>query len=350
MVRVAAVSSRVGATASCEMCVAGSVPPPKVRAKRKETGLIHSISAAPSSRCSVSLPAFQSRETTAAFNAEQNSKNLNSNDPLLHFARHQSAGLIHEQVDFRANPELGQIHAGLDGEAGPRKNFALVVGFEIVHVRTGAVDFFPNGMAGAMEEIFTQAGAVDMRARCIVDFEAAQLAMGGDGILDALDGFIARGLHDVEHVLNPLGNFFAAIADPGDVVVDAAGLFQFSPHVDQHQVAAADLRARVLSRVVVRIGCVSVHSDVGTVIDEHAFLAIAGEDELLDVPLGDALARALLGADTLEGLAADAIDAAPGFEMRFELFLGPARLEKLNQVRRGGDFDAQRSEEHTSEL
>src|SRR5271168_2724406 len=51
-----------------------------------------------------------------------------------------------EHVDFAADAELGletgrQVDAGLDGEAGVGQDLALVVGFEVVEMSAGAVEF-----------------------------------------------------------------------------------------------------------------------------------------------------------------------------------------------------------------
>jgi hypothetical protein len=56
-----------------------------------------------------------------------------------------------------------------------------------------------------------------------------------------------------------------------------------------------------------------------------------------------AVARAL--ADQREGLGADAVDAAAGFEVRFEGFGRPARFEGLDQLGGADHFHAQAADQ-----
>ena len=81
-------------------------------------------------------------------------------------------------------------------------------------------------------------------ARRIVHFESAQIAA------PAATAFCTRSMaasraprHDAEDLAHLVAGLVAAEAGPGDVVVDRAGLVELGPHIEQHEVAAAD-RAR----------------------------------------------------------------------------------------------------------
>src|SRR5271154_3260097 len=70
-----------------------------------------------------------------------------------------------EHVHFAADAELGvgaivgrQVDAGLDAEAGVGQNLALVVSFEVIEMRAGAVELGGDVVAGAMGEIVAESG------------------------------------------------------------------------------------------------------------------------------------------------------------------------------------------------
>src|SRR5205809_4998042 len=77
---------------------------------------------------------------------------------------------IHEDVDFAADTELGQIDSGLDGKARARQDTALLAGFEVIHVGAVAVDFLADGMSGSMAKIFAIAGLLDHLTSRLIDF------------------------------------------------------------------------------------------------------------------------------------------------------------------------------------
>jgi len=83
-------------------------------------------------------------------------------------------GLVFVDVDvnFAADAEVFQVDAGLDGGAGARDELAHVVSFEAVHVGAVAVDGFADVVAGAMDEIFAEAGFFDVVAGDFVYFPA----------------------------------------------------------------------------------------------------------------------------------------------------------------------------------
>ena len=91
----------------------------------------------------------------------------------LDLARHPRLAIAHEHVDFGAHAEVLQIDARLDGEARPRRDAALIVSFQIVHVGAAAVHLLPDGMARAVGEVRAVAGALDDGAHGVVHLEAA---------------------------------------------------------------------------------------------------------------------------------------------------------------------------------
>ena len=83
-------------------------------------------------------------------------------------------------VHFGSNAEIRQINPGFHGEERARQDAAVVVCFQIVHVRAGSVHFFADGMARAVDELVAVALATDVLARGVVHFEPAQVSAGCD--------------------------------------------------------------------------------------------------------------------------------------------------------------------------
>ena len=91
---------------------------------------------------------------------------------MLYFASNQRLSCADVDVYFRANAELREIDARLNREAGSCDDLALVVGLQVVHVRAGAVHFFANRMAGAMDEVFAEPLILDIASGGVIDIEA----------------------------------------------------------------------------------------------------------------------------------------------------------------------------------
>ena len=155
--------------------------------------------------------------------------NLYAHEFALDFAGDPGFGLGGEHVDFAADAELGEVDAGLDGEAGVGENAALVVGFEVVEVRAGAVDFVGDVVAGAVGEVLGETGGADDGAGGIVGFESADGAASGKSLLDGGDGGVAGVADGFKDELLAGGGLAADDAGPGDVVVDGVGLVDAGP-------------------------------------------------------------------------------------------------------------------------
>src|SRR5262249_22323917 len=162
--------------------------------------------------------------------------------------------------------------AGLDRKAGPRRDTALVVGLEIVHIGAIAVHFLSDGVAGAMGEVLGEAGIADDAAAGVVHFEAAQAVSGRHAFFHPLYSGVPRAGDDFENTAHVVGRVVAAEMGPGDVVIDCAGLVELGPHVEQEKIALTDRRGDRVGRLVVGIGGVRIRADDGAVIGEQASL------------------------------------------------------------------------------
>ena len=80
---------------------------------------------------------------------------------------------------------------GLDREPGAGNQPALVVGFVVVHVCAVSVDFLPQAVPRAMDELLAESRPVDHVARRAVHFVAPQLPTVSSRSLHRLDCGIA---------------------------------------------------------------------------------------------------------------------------------------------------------------
>jgi hypothetical protein len=99
-------------------------------------------------------------------------RRLNSHQFPLDPASDDSVVFGGDHVHLAANPELGQVDAWLDREAGKGKNAPLIVRLEIVEVCSTAVELRANIMAGTMREVLPVTGVANDGARRIVRFES----------------------------------------------------------------------------------------------------------------------------------------------------------------------------------
>src|SRR3984893_18101154 len=79
---------------------------------------------------------------------------------------HFGAAVLDCHVEFAAHAEASrQINSRLDREAGAIDERAMVVGVERVEVGAGAMNLASDRVAGPMDELLTEAGALDHAAR-----------------------------------------------------------------------------------------------------------------------------------------------------------------------------------------
>ena len=175
-----------------------------------------------------------------------------------------------DHVDFAADAELGEIDAGLDGEAGVGQDAAIVVGFEVVEVCAGAVNLLGDVVAGAVGKELGESGGLDNGAGGIVGFEAADGEVLGEGLFNGGDGSVAGVADGLKDELLPGAGLAANDAGPGDVVVDGAGLVDAAPDVDEDKVALADGGGELGGGLIVGVGAIGVDADVGAVLPDQA--------------------------------------------------------------------------------
>src|SRR5581483_7734850 len=156
-------------------------------------------------------------------------------------AGHSAAALAHHHVHFAAHAELGQIDAGLDGEAGVGQDLAIVLGLQIIKVRAVAVNVAGDGVPGAMDKVLPPAFRLNEVAHRLVHFPAVNLALGLECLLHGANAGVACAAYNLED-LSLLVAGYADRPRPGNVVVDRVGLFAFRPNVEQHEIALLDRR------------------------------------------------------------------------------------------------------------
>src|SRR4030095_9533283 len=76
---------------------------------------------------------------------------------------------------------------------------------------------------------------------------------------------------------------FSNVTSPGLVSRDCFVLGQFRSRIYQHEIAALDWRVLILSRHIMRIGCVRVHRDNHRLL-LHPFFLLSTKHELAAVP------------------------------------------------------------------
>src|SRR5215204_2893701 len=242
-------------------------------------------------------------------------------------------------VDLGADAEAAfEVDAGLDGEAGAGDDAARVARLEVVDVGAVAVPLFADGVARAVRELFAVAGALDTAAGHVVHFGGAYLPAFAEGRADGLGGGVAGLTHDVEDLDVLVGHRLANIADPGLVGDDGAGPLQLFRDVEEDEVAAADGRAALGGREVVRVGRVRADRDIAAA-RRHPLVGEAAGDEVLDVVLGRRLVRADAAGDLGEALHDDLVKLVSGLAVRGELLGRERGLELLDEVGAGDDVD-----------
>src|SRR5215469_13676333 len=182
-------------------------------------------------------------------------------DLFLHSTSYLGALAAYQHIYFAAYAEFRQVNARFDGKAAARKNAALVVNFEIIHVGTVAVDVGGNGMAGAVNKVLAVSGLGDGLTHRIIHLPPRDLPSGSNGILDKLDSSITRRPHHLEDFLDAIGHRVADETGPSDVVIHRVGHVLFAPDVEQNPIAFADRRRGGLFRPVMRVAAVRIHGN-----------------------------------------------------------------------------------------
>ncbi len=249
-----------------------------------------------------------------------------------------------EHVDFAADSEFGEIDAGFDGEAGVGEDEALVVGFKVIQIRTGAVYLIADIVAGTVGEVLGKPCGVDDGTGGVIGLKTVDGTVGGKGGFDILDGGIAGGGDGAEDVLLFFGWLAADDSGPGDVVVDGCFLVKAAPDVDEEEVAVFDGRAVPGGGVVVGVGGVLVDADVRAVLPGDSVGGHLVAEPFFQVVLGEFIAGVELTADFSPGFFNDAINDDAGLVVRGFLGVGEDGFELRDEVSGGEDFFADGAE------
>src|SRR6202158_3862410 len=109
------------------------------------------------------------------------------------------AAVLDCHVEFATHAEASrQINSRLDREAGAIDERAMVVGLERVEVGAGAMHLAADRMSGAMDELLTEAGALDHAPRDTVGLLAAHWLGGAGARANEIDRGVARRGYDRE--------------------------------------------------------------------------------------------------------------------------------------------------------
>lgn len=105
---------------------------------------------------------------------------------------------------FAAQTEFRKVNPRLDRETGIRKQFPLVVGFEVIHIGAVAVDLLANGMSDAIIQVFRAPGSVQYVACRLVHLPAGEVLPQCDRSRNFLYPCVPRADDDVENFANTI--------------------------------------------------------------------------------------------------------------------------------------------------
>src|SRR5579863_5288576 len=256
---------------------------------------------------------------------------LNLSDPdqfPLHRASSGSRIRGNENVNFGSNAEVFEIDSGLDREERSRHDKALIVCFEIVHVRARPVYLGSDRVSCAVDKAIREAPAANVISRRVVNFESPNVTLRFDSAGDRFDGPISGIPNCFEHFQHAIG-WGAAEARPGDVVEDGLGLIELCPHVDENEISGMNGSIGFRSWLVMRIASMGVHGDNRTAVGDHA-----RHPELVEYPVADHQfihTIQQLFADEPKSLGAHLIDPPAGFQMSDKLPVVETGLELLDE-------------------
>src|SRR4051794_24353171 len=99
----------------------------------------------------------------------------------LHLAGHDGFACADEHIDLGTDAEIGIVEARLDREQRPGQNAPFVVRFQVVHIGTGPMNLFPDGMPRAMNKVVDLASGSDVSAGRVVNLETPYGATARNG-------------------------------------------------------------------------------------------------------------------------------------------------------------------------
>ena len=202
---------------------------------------------------------------------------------------------------------------------------------EIVHVGAVGMDIGADGMPGAMNEIFSEAGLFYMSADRSIDFPSSDLTFRGDSFLHGLHSGVARLRDDLEYLAHTIRWGLAHGSRPRNIVVHSVGRILLGPDIQQDEIALTDGGRSLFLRLVMRVAAVGIHGNDGRVVRNQIFTGESLHEPVLNVTLGCA-AIADAATDLLEGGGGDGVNRIARSKVSLDLLLGPGSFELRHQV------------------
>jgi hypothetical protein len=195
---------------------------------------------------------------------------------------HLRAIVPEQQIHLRAHAELARpVDAGLDCHGCARQQTSGIVRFVIVQVRAGAVDFGPQTVSCAMEELLGISGSGKQLPHVAVHLVASDRLSAGNCTGDELDCSIACSAQLCKRLGKAIRRNFAGVRHPGDIGVERIGRVGLCPDVNEYQVAQPNRRRILRCGGVVRIGCPLCARNDGGMVGHQPLLPQPLQQELL---------------------------------------------------------------------
>ena len=160
-------------------------------------------------------------------------------------------------------PNVIEVQARLDREAGARQDPPVVVRFVVVHMDAVAVDLFAEAVPGSVQD-----RARRSRHRCSTVRAARSTCQPRRSRARARPRFWTSAMAasraaaiGANAAPCAFGHPSAGESDPGDIGIHRAGRRQLAPQVEQHQLFAADRRDAGRAGQIVRIAGVGLDGD-----------------------------------------------------------------------------------------
>src|SRR5262249_41898254 len=130
-------------------------------------------------------------------------------------------------------------------------------------------------------------GLFDHGSRCFIDLPALERFVAGIAVTDpAYPGVAGRG-NDIEYFDIFLRDAISGVPRPGQVAIDAAGVVQLCPQVDEDEVIRPDDAGRTRLRLIMRVAAVRADGADRWMITRQAVFVEVFQDPLLNVRLVD---------------------------------------------------------------
>src|SRR5258708_6805894 len=111
----------------------------------------------------------------------------NKDQFVLYFTCYFSRAVAREHIYLAAHAKLRQVNARLNGKAGVGDDFAVVLGFKVIHVGAVAMHVYADGMPRAVRKILRVTCIGDVLARGLVHFPTGNAPLAGKGFHNFFD-------------------------------------------------------------------------------------------------------------------------------------------------------------------